>query len=476
MTTTIRTRPSRWRRLLGLVVALTFLVTACGAGDDDRGTSVDDGDSSEASFDDSDDSDGEVGDDVASGDLDRELESGGGEEGADGAVADSDEGADPGVGGQSGSVPDGDLQPSDFGRKIVYTADVVVEVEDVTAAARKAQTAIAGLGGLVFGQETTSDPTPRTVYEFKVRPADFQEALSRLEGLGDLVTQTISADDVTERVVDLESRIITSELSVNRLRGFLEGATDLDTIAALERELLNRETDLETLRGQLRTLQDQVDLATIFLTLRQPTPPQPQPVLEWQATAYEGDDEGDRCPGEDDDLTIDEGRTLTLCVEVTNTGTTNLADIEIRDHSLDIDPDDFTFVGGYVDLHPGETLVAWAKTEVGAFEHVAVDVTAVAVDEQGEPLRIGVEVQGEQVELDVIEDDSLPGFVDTLTGSLGALAYVGSILILIVAALLPFIWVPFVLWAVARWLTRRQDARRAAAMPPPPQGPRDDAA
>ncbi len=112
---------------------------------------------------------------------------------------------------------------------------------------------------------------------------------------------------------------------------------------------------------------------------------------------------------------FDEGRTLTLCVEVTNTGTTNLDDIEIRDHSLDIDPD-------------------------------------------------------------VIEDDSLPGFVDTLTGSLGALAYVGSILILIVAALLPFIWVPFVLWAVARWLTRRQDARRAAAMPPPPQGPRDDAA
>ncbi len=80
MTTTIRARPSRWRRLLGLVVALTFLVTACGAGDDD-----------------SDDSEGEVGDDVASGDLDREVESGGGEEGADGAVADSDEGADPGV-------------------------------------------------------------------------------------------------------------------------------------------------------------------------------------------------------------------------------------------------------------------------------------------------------------------------------------------------------------------------------------------
>ncbi|MCP5029561.1 MAG: DUF4349 domain-containing protein [Actinomycetia bacterium] len=475
MTASRRIRFPRWQRLLGVLLALAFVIGACGADVSDTGTESDSGDDGGGEDFGSEDSGAEGGDfdsdDVETGGVDADAPE---EAESDEAAADEESPAEPGVGGQSGSVPGGDLQPSDIGRSIVYTADVVVEVEDVTDAARQAQTVIAGLGGLVFGQDTTTDPTPRTVYTFKVRPADFQTALARLEGLGDLVSQTISADDVTERVVDLESRIITSELSVTRLRGFLDDATDLETIAALERELLNRETDLETLRGQLRTLQDRVDLATIFLTLREPTPPQPQPALEWQATAYEGDDEGARCPGEDDDLTIDEGRTLTLCVEVTNTGTTDLADIEIRDHSLDIDPDDFTFVGGYVDLGPGETLVAWGVAEVGAFDHVSVDVTAVAVDDEGEPLRIGVSVEGEQVRLDVIEDDSLPGFFDALSSSWSALAYLGGLLILLVGGLLPFIWVPFVLGFLARWLTRRQDARRAPATPPPPKAPEEE--
>ncbi|MCE2527203.1 MAG: DUF4349 domain-containing protein [Actinomycetia bacterium] len=94
-------------------------------------------------------------------------------------------------------------------------------------------------------------------------------ALSRLSQVGELVDQQISADDVTERIVDLQSQIITAEASVSRLRSFLETATNLENLAFYERELLIRETDLERLRGQVRTLQDQVALATITLAISQ---------------------------------------------------------------------------------------------------------------------------------------------------------------------------------------------------------------
>ena len=42
-------------------------------------------------------------------------------------------------------------------------------------------------------------------------PDDFSTVLGRLARVGKLVDQSISADDVTERVVDLESRISTAE-------------------------------------------------------------------------------------------------------------------------------------------------------------------------------------------------------------------------------------------------------------------------
>ena len=59
-------------------------------------------------------------------------------------------------------------------------------------------------------------------------------------GIRDWFGAVVTADDVTERVVDLQSRINTAEASVERLRTFLENATNVQTIADLENQLLQR--------------------------------------------------------------------------------------------------------------------------------------------------------------------------------------------------------------------------------------------
>lgn len=211
---------------------------------------------------------------------------------------------------------------ADLGRLIVYTASITIEVDDVVTAGEEAQAAIAGLGGVLFGQETTIGDQPRSVLTIKVPPQNFQEALRRLSGVGKLLGQSIYADDVTERVVDLESQITTSEASVERLRAFLANATDLETVAGLEAELLARETALEILRGRLRTLEDQVALATIVLILTEPVPDVPEPSIEVIQTGYEGHDGGARCPGADE-LRIDEDADYTVCITVINKGDYN---------------------------------------------------------------------------------------------------------------------------------------------------------
>lgn len=465
-----------WRRWWAVLALAALALSGCSGDDDDAGGTVASGDGSFTSSDDG----GDDGAEFATGDDGSEQVAAGARAEGDGdAMEESSEAvdsaaqvADPGGGGADDGTGGDGVRPTD-NRSIIFVATVDVVVEDVALSASLAKSQIAGLGGLVFGEETSVGTSTRTTLEFKVLPEDFDEALARLEGLGELRGQTITADDVTERVVDLQSRITSAAASVDRLRNFLEQAGSLEDIAELEVQLLQRETDLEVLRGQLRTLQDQVALATIFLTLSEPAPPAIEALGDVAVTYIEGADAGDRCPGVDD-LQVNEGEPFTVCVEITNTGTNPIVDIDIRDNPLDLQPRDFTFVDGdnAEPLAPGETIVAWASREAPASGRSSVVVNGSVADADGTSLRQGVEFfQPNDASLRFVEDDSLPGFVDALRGSWGALVTALSVALLVLAALIPFLWVLPLLWFGRRlWLRQRAralDERQSRLAPPP---------
>jgi hypothetical protein len=342
-----------------------------------------------------------------------------------------------------------------LGRKIIYTAYIEIEVDDVLAAGAEVEAAINGLGGILFGQETTTGERPRSILTIKIAPERFDDALARLGGVGELISQRVTADDVTERVVDLESRIATAEVSVERLRTLLEAATGIEDIVELETELLQRETDLEVLRGQLRTLEDAVSLATIIVVLTEPEPDVPEPMLEVTQTLYSGLDGGERCPGAEE-LTIDEDEPFTVCFEILNTGDTAMADIEIRDWGLDMDEDDVLVVDGDLTapLQPGQRLILAFETEADPEHYTAVDVSATPVDESGDPLRVGYATDVTEAFLDVIPDDSLPGFMDALEAAWGTFMKFVGVLVLAAGAVIPWLWVP-VLGGAFWWWRKR---------------------
>jgi hypothetical protein len=167
------------------------------------------------------------------------------------------------------AVPDVDLaaQAAQANRQVISTATLTVEVEDLDEAGDAAVDLANEAGGYVSGEQTDRGSSATSTLELKVPPADFEPTLAALAALGDLRTQNIETDDVTEAVVDLESRITTAEASVDRLRALTDEAGSVPDLTALESELLARETTLEQLRGELRTLEDQVALATITVTL-----------------------------------------------------------------------------------------------------------------------------------------------------------------------------------------------------------------
>lgn len=446
---------SALRRLAALLFALALVAASCSSNDDDATSSeaFDGAPAVDQTFETSDDSDG-----VA---LDAQAEPGEAV-GGDAAEAEMVERDTAGSGGLSDTAA---LPVIDNGRDIIFTATVSVEVEDVVAASQEAAIAIQGLGGVLFGQVTTSEGVPRSTLTFKVAPNDFQTALSRLGDIGFLRDQVITADDVTERVVDLQSQIITSELSVDRLRGFLENATTLAEIADLEQQLLIRETSLEQLRGQLRTIEGQVSLATITVTFTQKLP---GPEVTVEQTAYLGHDGGVTCPGLDE-LSGDEGEAITICYRITNSGDTLLGELDVRDDGLGLDMGDLDLVDGSVDepLAIGASVTFVAELEAAPSVQGRAQVSALPVSENGTDLLLGRVAGRDDLELTIDEDTSLPGFLDGLSTGAGVVLRLLEIMVLVAGFLLPFIWVVPLAWFGRRWFLRR----RAANMPPPPAAP-----
>lgn len=348
--------------------------------------------------------------------------------------------------------------PSDFGRDIIYTADVAVAVTDVASAGEEASRAISGLGGFLFAQHTVGSPEPTSILTFKIQPESFQQALSRLGEIGEVRSQTVSADDVTERVVDLESRINTAAASVERLRSLLANASDIETIVELENELLARETELEGLRGSLRTLQEQVSLATIVLTL---TEAQSRPTIEVVMTGYPTHDQGASCPGSEE-FQVETDTETTVCVAITNVGDTWLTDFEVRDPVLDVTLDDMIVVFGELDrpLEPGESMMLAMELLPERDLRSRTTVTATPVDEDGEELP-GTASTTVGFFVDTVDPGGIPGFGDGLDASWDLLVALGRLTLLVAGAVLPFLWVPIVVWVGFRLWRGRNRIRPA---------------
>lgn len=346
------------------------------------------------------------------------------------------------------------FQTTDFGRDIIFTADLTVAVTDVATAGDAATREIAALGGFLFGQRTTGAPNPVSVLTFKVAPADFAEALDRLGAIGEVRAQNVSASDVTERIVDLESRILSAEASVDRLRQLLAEADAVAVVVQVETELLQRETQLETLRGQLRTLEDQVSLATIVVTL---TEALSQPRVQLVVSTYSGHDGiGGSCHGEGG-LNIDEGSKATVCFEIINIGDAPLTGFELTDPVLDITLEELTAVYGEPSdtIEPGDSIMF-------AFELVAerdlrtqTRVSATPVNQEGEPLVGRTVAATVSIFINAVDPGGIASFGEGLSASVGFLANLGRLLILGAGVVLPFIWLlPLLIWFLLRRRTR----------------------
>ncbi|MFJ6433953.1 DUF4349 domain-containing protein [Streptomyces sp. NPDC091416] len=194
-------------------------------------------------------------------------------------TADGQKKADPGAGEAAADTKEGAAKAGTpkkpnpvTATHVIRTAALMVEVKSASRAAAAARTVVQNAGGLVADESTeqVDDTHDSSHLVLRVPQEEYDSVLRELSGAGKLLSRSSTAKDVTDQVVDVESRIATQRASVTRVRKLMEQADKLVDVVTLEGELSSRQASLESLLAQQASLKDRTTLATITLDLTEP--------------------------------------------------------------------------------------------------------------------------------------------------------------------------------------------------------------
>ncbi|MEX2441725.1 MAG: DUF4349 domain-containing protein, partial [Pontimonas sp.] len=170
------------------------------------------------------------------------------------------------------SAPGSQVGPT-IERAQIITGDIYLTADDPLVTADAVETEVTAAGGRVDSRSESAETgvnTPRAYLWVRI-PTDVLEAtLEVVEALGVVESKTLSNQDVTLQVIDLDARIAVLEQSIDRLRDLLGQASTTTDIVEIETALSERQGELDSLNSQRNYLRDQVQYASIGVEIRSP--------------------------------------------------------------------------------------------------------------------------------------------------------------------------------------------------------------
>ncbi|MEM2921498.1 MAG: DUF4349 domain-containing protein [Candidatus Bathyarchaeia archaeon] len=181
--------------------------------------------------------------------------------------------------------PSADRGATPLGRMVIYTATISLETEDISDVLSRIRALAEGYGGYVAGS-SRSTYAGRNFAEIIIRvPKDkFHIALQNIEQYGKVLDEQTSSEDVTSLYIDMKARLDNLKRQEERLRDILNMAKTVEEVLNVERELERVRGEVESLQGQLNYLESSVTMSVITVRLTEPPPAFTPPGMDWGET------------------------------------------------------------------------------------------------------------------------------------------------------------------------------------------------
>ncbi|MFW6022321.1 MAG: DUF4349 domain-containing protein [Halanaerobiaceae bacterium] len=172
--------------------------------------------------------------------------------------------------------PNESSEISQIDRRIIKRANLSIEIKDIGGLNDKIANLTENYNGYISDSRNWVNQDDRKFFHYQLRiPAEnFNIILTELstDNFGQVVSRSISGQDVTEEYLDIEIRLKNLEAQEERYRQLLEKADDVEDILKIENELNRIRTEIERLQGRKKYLNDQVGYSTINVDFQQPEP------------------------------------------------------------------------------------------------------------------------------------------------------------------------------------------------------------
>jgi Domain of unknown function (DUF4349) len=141
---------------------------------------------------------------------------------------------------------------------LVYTANLTMAVYQVDPKLDAVEAVAISFGGYLSARQDTS-------ITVRVPRDHFEDAIHRIETLGDVTHRDIKAQDVTDEFVDLQARLKNAYVVRDRLTDLMSRAAVKDALD-IQKELGRVTEDIERMEGRMKLLRDQIAFSTITVT------------------------------------------------------------------------------------------------------------------------------------------------------------------------------------------------------------------
>lgn len=157
-------------------------------------------------------------------------------------------------------------------RKIIYSADVDMAVEDFDRARDELEGLVARSGGyLLHFSDSRNVREIGGNFTIKVPADGFRPFLAELEKLkkGREFRRSVRGEDVTEEYVDLSARLRAKEAVEARLLELMKQAAEAKDLLEFSNALARVQEDIEALKGKIRYINENAAYSTVELYMYQ---------------------------------------------------------------------------------------------------------------------------------------------------------------------------------------------------------------
>lgn len=167
---------------------------------------------------------------------------------------------------ENGPVP---IHSSIDKKKIIKNGNISIKSTDINASKSKIDLLLKKYDG--YYESEGLDNNEKTIsYHLRIRVKSmvFEQLLKDLEnGDDEIISKSISANDVTEEYIDIETRLENKREFLKRYRVLLSKASSVKDVLAIEENIRVLQEEIESQEGRLKYLNDQVSYSSLYIDL-----------------------------------------------------------------------------------------------------------------------------------------------------------------------------------------------------------------